>query len=131
MRSIKTAVMVCALVGAVSASAQAAPITGSFSKGGAFFPVDGVTGLPTSLITSTGIDFATLGVASPGVAGTFVITDSVDDFALLAPVFTLGTVRDFSFTGAGSAAFPLAPIATFETTGGLTVDLLTVGFGPG
>ena len=44
----------------------------------------------------------------------------------MAPVGASGTIKDFTFAGAGKAAFPNTAILSFELVNGLSVDLLTV-----
>ena len=128
MRKLKVGVLAALTVFALSTAAQAAPIVGEFSKGGSFLPVDPVTGLEVSLATARALDFTINNVPSPGAAGTFIVVASSGDFlgATVAPVGASGTIKDFTFAGAGTALFPNTAIASFELVNGLTVDLLTV-----
>jgi hypothetical protein len=114
-------------VAGLSSAAQAAPITGEFSKAGSFVPVDGETGAIVPIGDATGIDFTAFNnTPSPGVAGSTIVVASSGDFLALAPVGTIGSIKDFTFIGNDSAAYPSAPILTFEIFPGLTIDLLTV-----
>ena len=127
MFKVKTGVLVALFTVALSTSAFAAPFTGGFSKSGNFRPVNGATGATATLLTATGIDFLPLvgGVGTPGVAGQFLVNSADGDFAVLLGL--IGSIKDFSFAGAGSVAFPGTPIAMLELVGGVTFDLLTVG----
>jgi len=122
-----------------AASAHAGPIHGSFSIVGKFLPVlnDGTIvrdtlGNPT-FNGATGINFLNLDGSDPGTAGQFLVLTTapaepggVNDFAPLQ--YTFGTIRDFTYSGAGSAAFPTVPVLGFEgLAGGLTFDLETIG----
>jgi hypothetical protein len=113
-----------------AASAGAVPLTGAFSKTGSFTPVIGSTGAVTSLGTATGIDFqpfiVIVDAPTAGFPGEFMVNDSEGTLAIFAVEGTTGLINDFTFSGAGSAAFPTTPITTFELIGGLTFDLLTV-----
>ena len=117
----------------LSVSAQATPIVGAFSLASgsnqSFVPVDGATGAIVSLGAATGIDFTTVIVGgvpqpTPGVAGAFTVNSATGDFLVL--LGSVGSIKDFSFAGPGSANYPVVPIAAFETDGGLTVDLLSI-----
>ena len=127
--SLMTAVVAGLMLVGAASSVQAEPfLTGGFSKVGNYLPVNGVTGAPTNLGAATGIDFLPIGglTPTPGVAGQILVTNSSGNFLALTPFGTMGTIRDFSFAGLGSAAFPLTPLGAFETVGGVTFDLLTV-----
>ena len=115
------------VLGASSISAEASPITGGFSITGNFLPVIGTTGAQTTLGLATGLDFINFfgSAATPGVAGTVVVNSGSGNFSSL--VGAAGTMRDFSFAGAGSANYPLASLASFQQLGGVTFDLLSVG----
>ena len=119
-----------------AASASAGPIRGSFSIFGDFLPVFGATGQPVidpqgfpTLAGATGINFLNLdGTDTAGsgeffVVNTFARPGEINDFAPLR--FTVGTIRDFTFTGPGSSGFPTVPILGFESLalGNLTFDL--------
>ena len=132
-KRISAVLAVGALVFA-SVAAEAVPLTGAFSKTGTFIPVIGATGATATLGSATGLDFTTIGfpnVATPGIAGTFTVTDSEGSFALLTPVGSTGLIDDFTFsgpgTGAGTGNFPSPPVANFETTGtGLSFTLTSI-----
>lgn len=130
---LKTSLMMAIVAGvmlvSMASDAKADPfLTGGFSKIGNYIPVNSA-GTQVPLGSATSIDFINLtgGVASPGAPGQIQVTNSSGNFLALTPSGTMGTIKDFSFTGAGSAAFPSAlPILAFETVGGVTMDLLTV-----
>jgi hypothetical protein len=133
MRHQLKTLLVMALVAGVmfvatASSAKADPLlTGGFSKSGSIVPVNGATGAVTPIGTATGIDFNSAGTTpTPGVAGTFIVTSNSGSFVALTPIGTVGLIKDFSFAGAGSANYPLVPIATFEVAAGVTFDLLSV-----
>jgi hypothetical protein len=130
MRRLKTGVLLALFVGVVSTAAQAAPITGSFSKAGGFIPMDYLTGTATTLDLANALDFTQGGVANPGDPGTFVVFQATDDFAVLAPVGAMGLIQDFTFSGGGSADFPAPPVSPFELVlvplTGLSVDLVSI-----
>jgi hypothetical protein len=68
------------------------------------------------------------GNLTPGVAGPIVSGDASGSFLALLPNGTVGSLKDFSFTGTGNAQFPLAPIASFELFPGLLrFDLTSIG----
>src|SRR5688572_19115873 len=92
------------LLGASVTATEAAPLTGGFSITGNFLPVIGSTGATTSLGLATGLDFINFfgSAATPGVAGTVVVNSGSGDFSTL--VGTAGSIRDFTFSGAGSAS---------------------------
>jgi len=117
----------------LSVSAQATPIIGAFSlasgAGESYVPVNGATGATALLGAATGIDFTTdiiggVPQKTPGVAGAFTVNSATGDFISL--LGTIGSIKDFTFTGPGSANYPVVPVAAFETDGGLTVDLLSI-----
>jgi len=113
--------VVAALLLAVSASsAQAAPISGSFSMTGNFLPLNSWD-LFTSLDLATGLDFIALtgSESSPGTAGEFMVNSAKGDFASL--VGQTGTIQDLTF---GTGLF--MPIYGFQSVGGLTFDLLSI-----
>ena len=116
------------LLGASVMTAEAAPIQGGFSITGNFLPVIGSTGATTSIGLATGLDFISFfgSAPTPGVAGTIVVNSASVDFTPL--VGAAGTIRDFTFSGAGSAAYPTGPtLLSFQQISGLTFDLLSVG----
>lgn len=103
-----------ALMWGSAPSAEAALITGAMSISGGLVPVNGATGALTSLESSTGIDFLVLdgSLPTPGLFGDFQVNSASGDFASLQG--SVGSIRDFSFAGAGSFNYPLAPLAGFE-----------------
>jgi hypothetical protein len=117
-----------AMFAASASSAKADPfLTGGFSKSGSMVPVDGATGVVSTILAATGIDLNSSGTTpTPGVAGTFVVTSTSGDFVALLPIGTVGLMKDFTFTGAGSANYPNLPIASFEVAAGVTFDLTSV-----
>lgn len=125
--------MIMALVAGVmfiatASSAKADPfLTGGFSKAGSIVPVNGATGVVTTLLAATGIDFNSAGTTpTPGVAGSFIVTSNSGNFIALVPIGTVGAIKDFTFVGAGSGNYPNLPIATFEVAAGVTFDLNSV-----
>ena len=107
-----------------AATADAGPlIDGSFSIFSFFNPVNGATGAATGTGSATGINFLNLNGTDSTGTGQFLVTTADGDFSSL--FFSTGTIKDFSFAGAGSAAYPTLPIAGFESllAGGLTFDL--------
>jgi len=113
---------IAALVMAVSVStAQAAPISGSFSMSGNFLPLDSLGGLGTSLDLAAGLDFISLvgSTPSPGTPGEFFVNSAKGDFTSL--VGQTGSIQDLMF-----APGLFAPITGFQTVGGLTFDLLSI-----
>jgi hypothetical protein len=106
-------------------AAEAGPIEGSFIFGGMFRPVIG-TAPSSSFESATGIDFLNFDGTSGSGTGEFKVVGGFGDFASLTN--TTGTIRDFSFTGAGSAAYPTVPIVGFESlvAGDLRFDLLDI-----
>jgi hypothetical protein len=111
-----------ALTGGLSLSAVA------IVNGDPVIPVNGVTGAATTLDVATGLDFGSIahGVPTNGINGVFQVDSAVGSFTPL--VGLNGIIRDFSFAGAGSVNYPLAPIANFEAIAGpgFAFDLLTV-----
>jgi VPDSG-CTERM motif len=79
-----------------------------------------------NLNNATALDFifTSGGLATPGIPGIELVTDADGDLNFLDGA--LGTVKDFSFAGAGTPNFPLPPVLEWETIGGLTIDLLSV-----
>jgi hypothetical protein len=118
------------LFGMTARPAQASPITGDFSITGNFLPVDGATGVLTTLGTATGIDFIGLFGSSPtpGVAGQFLVNSVSGNFSSL--LGQIGTIRDFSFLGAGSTNFPnpniAGPLLAFQNVLNTTFTLMSV-----
>ncbi len=124
MRTLR-GIAVVAVLAFFTASAEAAPITGAMSITGNFRPVDGVTGAFSPLGVATGLDFFSGTGANgtgitPGVAGSFLVGAATGDFS--AFLNQTGSIRDFSFAGAGSTNFPNlgVPLIAFQTVGGLT-----------
>jgi hypothetical protein len=119
------------LVAALNSPAEAVQLTGEFSKTGIFEPFACVAGVcnQSTLGAATSIDVTNNpGAPSPGVAGPITAGSAIGDFLTLGLNGAVGTMVDFSFTGAGSAQFPTVPLATFEVFGGipLTFALNTV-----
>ena len=110
------------------ASAEASPITGGFSIVGNFKPVNGVTGAVSSLGAATGLDFLALfgTTSTPGTPGGVLVTQATGSLAALTG--SMGTIRDFSFAGAGSTNFPnlSVPLVNFQSLGGLTFTLTSI-----
>lgn len=110
-------------VGSFSFSAVAAPGTGPF------VPVNGSNGLVSANLAApatTGIDFTTTGVATPGTPGSIAVDNASGNFAVLTGL--TGTIQDFTFAGAGSANYPVVPISSFEVIGAnFTFTLNTIG----
>jgi hypothetical protein len=82
--------------------------------------VDGVTGAFTPLGAATGLDFFTGNGANgtgitPGVAGSFLVTAASGNFNPF--LGQNGSIRDFSFAGAGSSNFPNlgVPLLAFQS----------------
>jgi hypothetical protein len=118
------------LVGTSVLPAEATPITGAMSISGNFKAVNGLTGALTTLGAATGIDFIALigSTSSPGAAGQFFVNASTGTFAPFQG--TTGSIRDFSFAGAGSGNFPnpniVGPLLSFQALGGLSFTLQSV-----
>lgn len=129
-RSKLAAVIAGLILGVSAASAEATPIAGSFSITGNYRPVDGSTGAAALLQLATGIDFISLvgGTSTPGVPGSFLVNSASGDFAGLQGA--TGEMRDFTFSGPGSANYPTTPpvILNFQSVwGGLaSFDLSTL-----
>lgn len=120
MRIFRSVATVLTLLFCV-ASAEAAPITGAMSISGNFRPVNGVTGVTSLLGLATGLDFINGTGSSPGTAGTFLVNSATGDFGTF--LNQTGTIRDFSFAGAGSTNFPSlgVPLIAFQSvSSGLT-----------
>jgi hypothetical protein len=132
----RIAILTGLVVALGAASAYAGPIRGSFSITGDFLPVYGDTGalaldadgVPT-FQGATGINFLNLDGTDPGTTGEFFVVNTFakpgqpNDFAALR--WTTGTIKDFTFAGSGSEAYPTVPILGFEALafGALTFDL--------
>jgi hypothetical protein len=130
-RRVLTVVLAGLLFGVCVRPAAASPINGAFSITGNFLPVNGVTGAVTTLGLATGIDFLALfgSTPTPGTPGQFLVNSASGDFSgLLGGV---GTIRDFSFAGSGSGAFPnpniAGPLLAFQNILGTTFTLASVG----
>lgn len=110
-RSKVAAVIAGLILGVCAASAEATPIAGSFSITGNYRPVDGSTGAAALLQFATGIDFISLvgGTSTPGVPGSFLVNSASGDFAAAGLQGATGEIRDFAFSGPGSANYPTAP----------------------
>src|SRR5262245_31229889 len=111
----------------IGGTAQAEPITGSFSIFSTFVAVDATTGAPTGLGSATGLDFQNFYGSDPLGSGQFLVVGASGDFSPLA--FTIGTIKDLAFAGAGSAGFAAPPINAFESVvaQGLTFNLQQIG----
>ena len=117
----KVVLLVAGLFLAVSSStAQAAPISGSFSMTGNFLPLDSL-GAVTSLDLATGLDFIGFfgSTPTPGTPGVFVVNSAKGDLASL--VGHVGTIDDIWF---GPGLF--SPVLGFQNVGALTFDLLSL-----
>jgi hypothetical protein len=116
------------LLGASVVAVEAAPIQGGFSITGNFLPVIGATGATTTLGLATGLDFIDFfgSAATPGVAGNVAVNSASGDFGTLAGA--TGTIKDLTFSGAGSASYPTASLLSFQNypAAALTFDLLAV-----
>jgi hypothetical protein len=127
------AILATVVIGVIPAAALP-QLTGSYSISGNFQWVDS-TGAAADVTTATALDFrANPFIPTPGVAGPFQVNSSTGNFAVLGfcpgGACTVGSVKDFSYVGAGNASFP-APngstqILAFETVGGFTFDLLAL-----
>jgi hypothetical protein len=111
-----------------AASSEASPLlSGSFAISGGYLPVSGPLGSPsvTTLDLATGIDFIDwLGSSpTPGTPGDFFVNSATKDFAPLKNTF--GKIQDFTFSGSGP--FPTTPLVWFQSVGGVTFDLTSVG----
>ena len=130
MRTLR-GIAVVAVLALFTASAEAAPITGAMSITGNFRPVDGVTGAFSPLGVATGLDFFSGTGANgtgitPGVAGSFLVSAATGNFS--AFLNQTGSIRDFSFAGAGSTNFPNlgVPLIAFQSVGALTFTLTSL-----
>jgi hypothetical protein len=129
LRALLMVTLVAGFLAASASSAKADPfLNGSYSISGNYVPVNGNTGAVTSIGAATGIDFVPLvgvfPVGTPGVAGAFLVNSAAGDFAFL--IGATGAIKDFTFSGLGSANYPNVPVLTFESVSGVTFDLLTV-----
>jgi hypothetical protein len=120
--------LIAVFVLAAAASSQGAILTGSFSIGGYFRPVTCTAAcVVADLQDANAIDVTdNTGVASPGVAGPIKSGSATGSFASLVPNGSIGSLRDFSFSGPGSVQFPLAPIASFELFPAITFNLASI-----
>ena len=111
-------------------SASAAQLTGGYAISGNFNWVNNATGAVVPVLTSNPLDFEVIGnTPTPGVPGIFVVNNSTGDFAGLGNcpfACTFGSIEDFTFDGPGNANYPALPLASFETVGGFTFDLLSL-----
>ena len=119
------------LVGTFSGSAEAIPLSGEFSKTGVFEPFTCTAGVcvqSASLATATSLDVTSMtGAPTPGVAGPITAGSATGDFLTALDLNgDVGQMRDFSFSGTGSAAFPLAPLTPLEVFPNLTFNLATL-----
>ena len=130
MKKIIQVAMVAAAL-AVAPAAMAAPITGGLSLSSVaeapglnpVLPVAG--GALSTLGSATGLDFTSTGVLTPGVAGDFQVDSTTGNFGVLAG--TTGQMKDFSFAGAGTAAYPTTPVLLFQIgAAGFAADLTTI-----
>jgi hypothetical protein len=128
MKKIRlTGLMLGLLLGAGVMRAEAAPLTGGFSITGNFLPVLTSTGATTSLNLATALDFINFfgSAATPGVAGNVAVNSGSGSFAGL--VGSSGTIKDFTFSGPGSALYPTVALLAFQQySSGLTFDLTSV-----
>ena len=131
-RSKLAAVIAGLILGLCAVSAEANPISGSFSITGNYRPVDGSTGAAALLELATGIDFISLvgGPLTPGVPGHFLVNSASGDFLAAGLQGATGEIRDFSFAGPGSANYPATPpiILNFQSVwaGLASFDLSTI-----
>lgn len=123
------AMMLTSIVGA-----SADEVTGAFSITGSFQWVNNGTcvspaSCPSILLGSgaNAVDFRSGGTPSPGVAGPTSIEQVVGGLAAFLAPGDAGTIRDFTYTGAGTVDFPTTPpdIIGFEafSTNNIAVDL--------
>jgi len=122
-------VMSTVFVAALSASANAAVLTGGFSITGFFNPYTCTASgcVSAGLAGSTAVDVTTMsGTNTPGVAGPITSGDASGTLGALIPNGTTGSLKDFSFSGPGSADFPLAPITSFELFPAVTFNLASI-----
>jgi hypothetical protein len=111
-------------------SASADQLTGGYAISGNFNWVDKATGAIVPVLDSNALDFEVVGnTPTPGTPGVFVVNNSTGDFAGLGNcpgACTFGTIEDFTFIGPGNVNYPALPLASFETVGGFTFDLLAL-----
>ena len=128
--SVATSAYAVGITGTLSLSAVLDPgCTPGVPAGNTCSPVLPVAGgALVALGSATGLDFTTTGVLTPGVVGNYGVDGASGDFAPFnVPANSTGTIRDFTFTGAGSANYPSVPVANFELGAlGFIMDLLTV-----
>jgi len=114
----------------VAPAAQAAPINGALSlvgvTGVTLVPIDSSLNALTTFTGAVALDFTNIGVKSPGIPGNFLVVSGSSDLAPL--VGSLGTIRDFSFTGSNPPNYPSVPVLSFQSIAGpgFAMDLLTV-----
>src|SRR5262245_52197943 len=134
------------LVLLLGSGAQAAFMTGNFNTVGNFWPVLS-NGTLSNLVSATSIDYILCnGTAAcipplnppppltPGVNGQFLVTGTpTGSFGTGAGNLNLagqiGSIRDFTFTGAGSLNFPNTPVTAFQVvtgSGTLTFSLTSI-----
>jgi hypothetical protein len=121
---------------AFGTTTMAAPITGSFSKSAGDAGSVRCVSLAGALVgcaTAEAIDFGleegTAGEApTPGVAGSFEVTDADGDFAALLAVGDTGSIKDFAIGALGNANYPVPPVLNFELADGGNVrfDLTSI-----
>jgi hypothetical protein len=122
----------------LAGSVHADFLTGSFGIIGNFNPNNG------TLVSTTQIDFIDCNLAAsngctppvatptltPGTPGQFLVTSATGNFGSGAGNLNLsgqyGSIKDFTFSGAGNAQFPNVPISFFEIVSALSFDLSTV-----
>lgn len=125
MKRTVTAVLVGLGMLAISAShAAAVQMTGGFAIAGPFQWTNNAGVMVPLPSTATSIDFNKDGATTN--TGTFNFITGNGDFTAASLGATSGVIKDFSFTGPGSVAFPLPPILIFELIGGLTFDLTSI-----
>jgi hypothetical protein len=125
-----------ALICLCATAADAAPIYGSFSLWVDALPVNGATGAYTvdangdpTFAGATGLDFTNVDGSNSVGTGEFIVRNPKGDFLSNGLTQgTIGTIKDFTFAGTPSAAYPLPPLTGFEavTVGDLTFDLETI-----
>ena len=129
-RKLCVSSLVALLVGVFVSSAEAVPLTGEFSKTGVFEPFSCTAGVcvQSTLAGANAVDVTTMtGTPTPGTNGPITAGSATGDFLTALDLNgDIGQMRDFSFAGTGSAAFPLAPLASFEVFPNLTFNLATL-----
>jgi hypothetical protein len=118
---LKLAVLAAALILGLSAgSAQAGPISGSFSISGNFLPVN-AAGDIVSLDAAAGLDFIDLWGSDStfGIPGEFFVNSAKGDFVGLAG--QTGFIQDLIFAG----SYPIAPFQSVLGVAGFTFDLFS------